>query len=125
MLGNAQPKPRPKLLEKRQAVAEIDRIDRAERRKCHDRSNGFCEVRTMTGRHKWEGRGYARCGRVATENHHLIGGLGRRNRGESIKAEHRLDVCKLCHSEITHHVLLPVDGTKAEDAATVRYERVR
>ena len=66
-----------------------------------------------------------RCKQRAVENHHLIGGIGRRNQGRSILAKHRLDVCKVCHAEITNHVLVPVDGTKKDDAATVRYERVR
>jgi hypothetical protein len=66
-----------------------------------------------------------RCQRRASENHHLIGGIGRRNKGRSILAEHRLDVCQRCHEEITGRVLVPcVEQKDAEWAATVRYERV-
>ena len=81
---------------------------------------GLCEVyERVPGMRVW-----ARCLRRATENHHLIGGR-MRNRGKSIKAEHRLDVCPKCHQEITGNVLVPEDGTKRYEAATVRYERIR
>jgi hypothetical protein len=115
MLPNAQPKARPKLLDKRQAKADAARVDREQRAICRHRSMGRCEVVT---RH--------RCIHRASENHHLIGGIGRRNKGRSILAEHRLDVCSYCHEEITAHVLVPcVDEAKREAAATVRYERKR
>ena len=95
-------------------------LDRAERLECKRRSGGQCEVRelgpTLIIR---------RCARRASQNHHLIGGTGRRNKGRSILAEHRLETCDRCHAEITNHVLIPVDGTRKEDAATVRYERVK
>ena len=69
---------------------------------------------------------YARCSRRAAENHHLIGGSGRRNKNRSILAAHRLDACARCHKEITHKVLLPLGETAIrEAAATVTYERNR
>lgn len=115
------PKPRPKYLDTRERASQTARIDREERAKCHDRSGGRCEVyEKVPGRRLW-----LRCMRRASENHHLIGGIGRRNRGRSILAKHRLDTCDTCHTDITWHVLIPVDGTKKEDAATVRYERIR
>lgn len=120
--GLKYPKARPKLLDKQECALKLARLDRAERKRCRERSGGRCEVREL----------YAgslvpyRCTERATENHHLIGGIGRRNRGRSILAEHRLDVCSNCHSEITNHVLQPV-GTPEdrETAATVRYIRIR
>jgi hypothetical protein len=64
------------------------------------------------------------CQRVASENHHLKYGSGRRNVGTSALARHRLQVCQSCHREITGHVLVPcVEEALAECAATVRYER--
>lgn len=114
-LPTAQPKPRPHLLTTRKTQADLARVDREERAKCHARSEGRCEVRTFT-----------RCRQRATENHHLIGGIGRKNKGKSILAAHRLDVCKVCHRELTNHVLVPaVERRFAEAAATVRYERIR
>lgn len=112
------PKPRPKLLERREKQADLRRRDKAERVRCKVRSGGWCEVIVC------EPKGpVVRCARPATENHHLIGGSGKRNKGKSLFAEHRLHVCARCHSEINGKVLVPVDGTEAEDAATVRYER--
>lgn len=132
MLATAQPKPRPKLLDKRQKQAELNAQDRIERQKCKQRSGGQCEVWVVSSFAPMEGDrssyfgvrvGSRRCPRRASQNHHLIGGQ-RRNKGKSILAEHRIDTCDRCHSEITNHVLVPVDGTLKDDAATVRYERI-
>jgi hypothetical protein len=126
MLQNAQPKPRPKLLDKYDRQRERDKTDREERAKCKARSGGQCEVvvdaYTMVN---FINPRSVRCQQRAVENHHLIGGIGRRNQGRSILAKHRLDVCKVCHAEITNHVLVPTSDTTREDAATVRYERIR
>jgi len=122
------PKPRPRLLEKRDAKAKVRDIDREEREKCHKRSGGQCEVKTLTPNNWNPTHSFTllRCRQRAGENHHLVSGIGRRNRGKSILAAHRLDVCKVCHAEITNHVLVPcVERDKAEAAATVRYERKR
>ena len=122
------PKPRPALLDKRDRASATAATDRAERVKCRVRSGGRCEV--VTERIRNLDIAYAmylevrRCPRRASANHHLKGGIGRRNRGDSILAEHRIEVCSICHSEITGHVLQPV-GPGREDAATVRFERVR
>ena len=127
MTFKPQPKPAPRLLDKRERERNEDIIDRVERHKCKTRSGGRCEVveRYFGGglcddRVEFE----RRCPRRASESHHLLGGIGRRNRGDSILAEHRLDVCHECHTEITGHVLGPV-GEGREDAAAVRFERVR
>lgn len=121
MLATAQLKPRPRLLDKRAAKAALDAQDRIERAKCKARSGGQCEVHMTTTSFRG---GDWRCVRRASQNHHLIGGSGKRNKGKSVLAEHRLDTCDRCHEEITHHVLVPVDGTLKDNAATVRYERV-
>jgi hypothetical protein len=114
-----QPKARPHLLVKREAAGKVKTKDQAERDKCHVRSGRRCEVLEIIG-----GRVF-RCGKPVSENHHLIGGSGRRNKGKSILAAHRLDTCDRCHSDITGKVLRPIDGTKKECAATVRYSRVK
>lgn len=121
MLPNACPKPRPKLLDKRQRQAAVDKVDREQRTICRARSGGRCEVieAFITMPHR-------RCDRRASENHHLIGGSGRRNKGASLYSPHRLDVCQRCHEDITGKVLVPcVEQKNAEWAATVRYERIR
>lgn len=128
-------KPRPRLLVKREAQSKVKTEDQQERDKCHVRSLGQCEVwETFIPIFVFEKKTMKslppslmvkRCKRRASENHHLIGGIGRRNKGKSILAEHRLDCCAQCHKDITGNVLIPVDGTKKEDAATVRYERAK
>jgi len=139
MLPNAQPKSRPRLLDKRQAKADAARVDREQRAICRHRSGGRCEVMERWVAGDWQAivisepigpwiksASFSRCIHRASENHHLIGGIGRRNKGRSILAEHRLDVCSYCHEEITAHVLVPcVDEAQRELAATVRYERRR
>ncbi len=112
---NPQPKARPKLLDKRDAQRELAKIDRAERVKCKARSGGRCEVILALSY-------YHRCIHRATENHHLKSGIGVRNRGVSVLAEYRLQICKDCHRDIHGHVLVPI-GDGRERAATVRFER--
>jgi hypothetical protein len=121
MLPNAQPKARPKLLDKRDAQRDIAKLDREQRAICKARSGGRCEV-VVAYEFPLSVFVDLRCIHRATENHHLLGGIGRRNRGRSIKAEHRLEVCSWCHAEITGHVLVPI-GTGREEAQTVRFER--
>jgi len=119
----ACPKPRPKLLGKREQAAKVRTTDRKERETCHTRSGGRCEVCVMfviLGK-----RTAFRCVHGASENHHLKGGIGRKNVGDSILATHRLDVCAICHRDITGHVLKPANEAERYDAATVTYERVR
>jgi len=118
MTSFACPKPRPRLLEKRAAKAAVEKQDRAERKICRLRSGGRCEVVEV-------GAQARRCARRASQNHHLKGGIGRRNKGASILALHRIEVCDRCHAEITNHVLVPVYREFCEAAATVCYERAQ
>lgn len=133
MLANAQPKPKAKRLEKAQRQRALAKVDREQRAICRERSGGRCEVIEQVIEHAgWVGTReipkletlLRRCTYRATENHHLLGGIGRRNRGKSILAEHRLDVCKACHEAITGKRLVPaVPKDLAGLAASVRYER--
>jgi hypothetical protein len=131
-----QPKDPPHRLVKEDAKATVRTTDSKERAACHGRSGGRCEVwetviplfvfDAKTMRQKpVVGVMVVRCKRRATENHHLIGGSGRRNKGRSILAAHRLDTCEKCHKDITGNVLVPLDGTVKEDAATVKYQRIK
>ena len=122
---NPCPKPRPALLSKRDAKAKTATIDRAENAKVKRRSTGLCEVRVVTPNALTGVRYISRCWRRASHVHHLIAGIGRRNVGRSILAEHKLHTCGICHSEIHGHVLQPVNATEREAAATIRYERVK
>jgi hypothetical protein len=118
----AFPKPRPKLLDKRQVKADTAKVDREENAKVKQRSGGRCEVWII-----WDARGGNRrpdrCLLRASQVHHLISGIGRRNVGKSIEAAHKLHVCDRCHEEIHGHVLKPV--TQTDDATAIRYERVK
>jgi len=42
----------------------------------------------------------ARCTERATEVHHLIGGIGRRGRGDSALAKHKVHLCKAHHDDV-------------------------
>jgi hypothetical protein len=115
---NPQPKPMPKLLEKQAKALSTRATDRAENAKAKQRAGGQCEVYVVP-----DGKNlYRRCLKPATETHHLLGGIGRRNKGQSILADYKLRVCATCHREITGHVLVPVQAD--HNALTVRYRRV-
>lgn len=121
------PKTRPRKLDKDDTAAAVDAKDRAERKKCHTRSGGQCEVIEMHSNSWNPGKSWTlkRCARRASQNHHLIGGIGRRNKGKSLLAAHRIDVCDRCHDDITGNVLQPHNEAERYDAKTVKYERVR
>jgi hypothetical protein len=133
----AFPKSRVRALDKADKAAALAKQDKAENAKARKRAKGRCEV--------WEIEKVVckvqmgpigsncvcpepkpvqyRCGRKDTETHHLIGGIGRRNKGKSILADYKLRVCKDCHAAITANILRPT--TAEHDASTVRYWRSR
>jgi hypothetical protein len=121
----AYAKPTPRRLEKLERRAERDAKDRRERQKCHVRSGGRCEVILVTHRPETSEIIQKRCKGRATQNHHLLGGIGRRNIGPSIKAEHRLDTCDDCHAWIEHCIYEPYREDEKLLAATVRYIEVQ
>ena len=120
---SALAKPRPKLLDKRDAKRLMNAIDRQQNDEVKQRSGGRCEVLVVLTDVRSGGLG--RCPLRASHVHHLISGIGRRNRGVSIEARSKLHVCERCHAEIHGHVLKPVNATEREAAATVKYERIR
>jgi hypothetical protein len=116
----AFPKARVRALVKDEQQAKERTTDEKENAKARARANGRCEVQTLlssVGRKKH----YQRCERRDVHTHHLLGGIGRRNKGASILADNKLRVCDSCHSLITAHVLQPINGK--HDAHTVRYWR--
>lgn len=125
MTGLMFPKPRPHLLAKRAKAAELKTRDAKERKLCHLRSGGRCEVIEVTFRPESSAIVSKRCARRASQNHHLQGGVGRKNKGESILHTRRIDTCDCCHLEIEHAVLVPIgEIAQRELAATVKYERI-
>jgi hypothetical protein len=116
-------KPIPRILVKRQKKADLDKLDREERTKCHARSQGRCEVIEVIAKPEQSAQIRKRCKGKAIHNHHLIGGVGRRNVGISILAEHRIDCCRDCHTDIEVEILRPEKADDCFDAATVAYVR--
>lgn len=124
--GLALAKPRPRALEREDKAKALAKLDKVENAKVRKRSGGKCEVMItrisgysfFSDAPLWKP---VRCYRRASDIHHLKGGSGRRNRGESIKAIWKLHVCRRCHADIHAHVLVPVDPQAA--AATIVYQR--
>jgi hypothetical protein len=121
----AIPKQRVKALDKADKQKAIEAQDKAENAKAKKRAGGMCEVIVSrapagTGVTLWHSE---RCHRKDTQTHHLKGGIGRRNRGDSILAIQKLRVCDQCHSDITGKILKPT--TAEHDASTVRYWRAK
>ena len=121
--GSAFPKGRASALVKGDAKRAQDTTDKKENAKAKKRANGQCEVVFRSLRDSGNPWGLLRCPHVDQETHHLIGGIGRRNKGKSILAAYKLRVCSRCHSDITKNTLRPT--TAEHDASTVRYWRAR
>lgn len=123
-------KPRARVLEKREAKAALDAEDARQRKLCHKRSGMRCEVIEVNLKPEDSAIVCLRCKGHVSHNHHLIGGRGKRNVGDSILAKHRLDTCTRCHQDIHAGILspvpCPVDGPPLyRDAATVKYWRLK
>lgn len=116
-------KGKPHILTKREQKAALTAEDTKQRERCHARSGWRCEVLEVLPRPEASVIVTKRCKGKVVHNHHLIGGIGKRNVGPSILAEHRLDTCQKCHQDIEAEILRPADLDKAEAAATVTYER--
>ncbi len=122
----AFPKSRVKALDKADKAAALAKKDKEESAKAKKRAKGHCEVWLALMAQRLGATNDShdlRCSRKDTETHHLIGGIGRRNKGKSILADYKLRVCKECHAAITSNILRPT--TAEHDAATVRYWRSR
>ena len=111
----AFPKPFPQVLERQARRACQQARERRENTTVRERSGGRCEVVL-----DWR-----RCRRAGREVHHLLGGHGRRGRGDSVLATHKMHTC------VDHHRLMglrwiEVTWTTPENPmATIRFEQVR
>jgi hypothetical protein len=103
-------KGRPRALEKQDRRKELEARDERESKKVKTRSGGLCEVKEEY-RYAW-----SRCGRHATQVHHLLGGFGVRGVGDSALAANKVHVCAVCHRLIHNHILRPLGG--------VRFQRI-
>jgi len=118
-------KPRKRLAARRPArsvkAKAKDKLCMIENTKVKRRSGGRCEAKVQY----WfdNDRPYdLPCNAAARDIHHLKGGSWR-NHGESIKAEWKLHVCRICHDKISDRVLVPLDP--GADASGIVYERRR
>lgn len=109
--GLKYPKPRLAALERKQKRQQLKADDEAENKKVRQRSGGRCEVihlyslAAIKSHPADADEAIARCNRRACQIHHMIGGWGRRARGDSRLAEHKQHVCARCHAAITGHEL--------------------
>jgi hypothetical protein len=120
-IPGAIPKGRVKALEKQDKQAALLALDKKENAKAKKRAGGRCEVLEVA--HRRDTVMTVACLNKGTDPHHLIGGIGRRNKGKSILAEYKLWVCRECHNQITANILKPT--TAEHDASTVRFWRAR
>ncbi len=116
--GLAHPKV-PHAVDKREKRRTEARTDHEERRKVHARSGGRCEIYDP---HHSVGQ---RCPARAVELHHLLGGIGRRNVGESIAAQNRVHLCLQHHRDVHDHVLRLGWVDDRNRAGTLTATRVR
>ena len=111
----AFPKPVPQFVERQQRRACQQARDRLENAAVKKRSGGRCEV-VLDGR---------RCRKAGREVHHLLGGHGRRGRGASALATHKVHTC------VEHHRLMGLRwievtwATSENPVATIRFDQVR
>ena len=111
----AFPKPYPQVFERQARRACQQARERTENATVRQRSGGRCEVVL----------GETRCRKRGHEVHHLLGGHGRRGRGDSVLATHKVHAC------VDHHRLMGLKWievmwtTPDNPMATVRFEQVR
>ncbi|MDA2953623.1 MAG: hypothetical protein O2976_03290 [Actinomycetota bacterium] len=111
----AFPKPVPLMLERQQRRACHEAHERRENAKVRTRSGGRCEVVL----------GEARCRKAGREVHHLLGGHGRRGRGASALASHKVHTC------VEHHRLMGLRWidvtwtTPEHPVASLQFRQVR
>ena len=111
----AFPKPCPLILERQQRRACQQARERQENATVRQRSGGRCEVVL----------GATRCRKRGREIHHLLGGHGRRGRGASVRATHKVHAC-VAHHRLMGLTWIEVTWTTPENpVATLRFAQVR
>ena len=111
----AFPKPVPQFVERQERRACQQARERLENAAVKERSGGRCEVVL----------GETRCRKAGREVHHLLGGYGRRGRGDSVLAAYKVHTC------VEHHRLMSLRwievtwATPENPMATIRFAQVR
>ena len=111
----AFPKPVPQVLERQQRRACQQARERRENLTVRQRSGGRCEVVLGT----------TRCRKAAREIHHLLGGYGRRGRGDSALATHKVHSCVVHHRLMSLRWIAVTWTTPHNPVATIQFEHVR
>jgi hypothetical protein len=96
-------KPAPRREVKRQKDNQKKALARKQQAEVSARSRGQCEL--------CEAELGVRCTYPATDIHHLLGGHGRRNVGESALAKNLIHICREHHIDVHNHVgyIKPLD----------------
>ncbi len=111
----AFPKPLPQILEREERRARQQARERRENAKVRKRSGGRCEVVL----------GDERCRKAGREIHHLLDGTGRRGRGASVLATHKVHACARHHRLIQLRWITATWTSPQDPVATIRFEQVR
>lgn len=112
------PKPRPRALDQKDRKRKLMDLDVTESQRVRARANGRCEMRE-----RLRDGTILRCVRKSYHLDHLLGGTGRRGRGASALALHKLHLCAKCHAERHAHILKRIGGAVPTFADV--YERQR
>ena len=111
----ACPKPLPQVFARQQRRACQQARERVENTAVEARSGGRCEV-VLDGK---------RCRKRGREVHHLLGGNGRRGRGASVLATHKVHACVDHHRRMGLRWIEVPWATPDDPMATVRFAQVR
>ena len=111
----AFPKPLPQMLEREQRRARQRARERVENATVRRRSGGRCEVVL----------GDQRCRKAGREMHHLLGGHGRRGRGESVLATHKVHACAHHHRLMQLRWIRTTWTTLDTPVDTIQFQQLR
>ena len=111
----AFPKPLPQMLEREERRARQRARERVENAKVRKRSGGRCEVVL----------GDERCRKAGREIHHLLGGTGRRGRGASVLATHKVHACARHHRLIQLRWITATWTSPDAPVETIQFQQVR
>ena len=109
------PKLVPQVLDREARRAREQARERVKNAKVCKRSGGRCEVVL----------GLARCWKAGREIHHLLGGNGRRGRGESALASHKLHTCAHHHRLLQLRWIRVTWTTPQDPVTTIQFVPAR
>ena len=111
----AFPKPLPQMLEREQRRARQRARECVENATVRQRSGGRCEVVLDD----------TRCRKAGREIHHLLGGHGRRGRGASVLATHKVHTCTRHHRLMQLQWIRATWTTPDTPVDTIQFQQLR